>query len=107
MGSGRSPAQTGRLRSVCQERDPLLQARTRARCLVRRIWTGGWGSRDAEDCRKTLEVIRRSAGRERIALHLIDSNYLVGLAGIPRGAHLQVVESRAVHEFLTRGREKR
>ena len=55
-----------------RERDPLRQARTRASCLVRRIWAGGWSRRDAEDCRKTLEVIRRSGDRETIALHPID-----------------------------------
>ena len=79
-----------------QQGDPLRQARTRASCLVRRIWTGGWSRRDAEDCRKTLEMIRRSGDRETIALHLIDSNFIRWASSEYRAAHLDVVESLAV-----------
>jgi predicted ATPase len=42
------------LRLGAEETNPLLQARARARCLVQRIWAGGWNSRDAEDFRNAL-----------------------------------------------------
>jgi hypothetical protein len=32
------------LRLSTQQRDPLRQARTRASCLVRRLWAGGWNA---------------------------------------------------------------
>src|SRR5689334_5247699 len=33
-----------------RQRDPLMRARTRASCLVRRIWAGGWNAHDANEC---------------------------------------------------------
>jgi DNA-binding winged helix-turn-helix (wHTH) protein len=84
------------LRLSIQQRDPLRQARTRASCLVRHIWTGGWNARDAEDCRQAVEEIRRSGDRVLIAAHLIDSNFIRWASSEYRAAHQDVVESLAV-----------
>jgi DNA-binding winged helix-turn-helix (wHTH) protein len=84
------------LRLSTQQRDPLQQARTRASCLVRRIWVGGWNARDAEDCRHAVEEIRRSGDRHLLAAHLIDSNFIRWGSSEYRAAHQDVVESLAV-----------
>jgi DNA-binding winged helix-turn-helix (wHTH) protein len=84
------------LRLSTQQRDPLQQARTRASCLVRRIWVGGWNTRDAEDCRHAVEDIRRSGDRHLLAAHLIDSNFIRWGSSEYRAAHQDVVESLAV-----------
>lgn len=64
------------LRLCAQQTDPLLQARARARCLVQRIWARGWNSRDAEDFRNAMEVIRGAADRSILAPHLIDYSFI-------------------------------
>jgi DNA-binding winged helix-turn-helix (wHTH) protein len=84
------------LRLSTQQRDPLRQARTRASCLVRRIWAGGWNARDAEDCRQAVKEIRRSGDRMLVAAHLIDSNFIRWGSSEYRAAHQDVVESLAV-----------
>ncbi len=84
------------LRLSTQQRDPLQQARTRASCLVRRIWAGGWNAGDAEDCRQAVEQIRRSGDRYLLAAHLIDSNFIRWASSEYRAAHQDVVESLGV-----------
>jgi hypothetical protein len=84
------------LRLSTQQPDPLRQARTRASCLVRRIWAGGWNARDAEDCRQAVGEIRRSGDRMLVAAHLIDSNFIRWGSSEYRAAHQDVVESLAV-----------
>jgi DNA-binding winged helix-turn-helix (wHTH) protein len=84
------------LRLSTQQRDPLQQARTRASCLVRRIWAGGWNAQDAEDCRQAVEEIRRSGDRLLVATHLIDFNFIRWGSSEYRAAHQDVVESLAV-----------
>src|SRR2546428_10377781 len=84
------------LRLSTQQRDPPRQARTRASCLVRRIWAGGWNARDAEDCRQAVEEIRRSGDRMLVAAHLIDSNFIRWGSSEYPAAHQDVVASLAV-----------
>src|SRR5882724_1739571 len=84
------------LRLSTRQHDPLQQARTRVSCLVRRIWTGGWNARDAEDCREAVEQIRQSGHRHLLAAHLIDSNFMRWTSSEYRAAHQDVVESLAV-----------
>jgi DNA-binding winged helix-turn-helix (wHTH) protein len=84
------------LRLSTQQRDPLRQARTRASCLVRRLWAGGWNARDAEDCRQAVEEIRRSGDRKLVATHLIDANFIRWGSSEYRAARQDVVESLAV-----------
>ncbi len=84
------------LRLSAKQRDPLKRARTRASCLVRRIWAGGWNARDAEDCRQALEEIRHAGDRFLVASHLIDFNFIRWGSAEYRAAHQDVVESLAV-----------
>src|SRR6202023_1979726 len=49
--------------------DPLMRTRTRASCLVRRVWAGGWNAGDAEECQNALAEIRKSGDRLLIASH--------------------------------------
>jgi DNA-binding winged helix-turn-helix (wHTH) protein len=84
------------LRLSTRQPDPLQQARTRVSCLVRRIWTGGWNARDAQDCREAIEQIRQSGHRHLLAAHLIDFNFIRWVSSEYRTAHQDVVESLAV-----------
>ena len=94
---GRSLAVVDRaLRLSAQQRDPLQQARTRASCLVRRIWAGGWNARDAQECREAVEQIRQSGDRQLLAAHLIDSNFVRWASSEYRAAHQDVVENLAI-----------
>ena len=64
------------LRLSDAQRDPLTRARTRARCMVRRIMARGWDAEDAEESRRALAEIRRLGTKEDVAWHLIDSGFL-------------------------------
>src|SRR5438128_813752 len=84
------------LRLSAQQSDPLKHARPRPAPLVRRIWAGGWNERDAEDCRRALEEIRRVGDRLLVAAHLIDFNFIRWSSSEYRAAHQDTVESLAV-----------
>ena len=77
------------------QRDPLARARTRVSCLVRRIWASGWSEEDADQCRKALAEIRRSADRAVVALHLMDCSLLQWFSSNYREAHRVAIESLA------------
>jgi len=84
------------LRLSAHQSDPLQRARTRASCLVRRIWAGGWNPRNAEDCRQALEEIRRSGDRLMVASHLIEFNFIRWISSEYRAARHDAVESLAI-----------
>ncbi len=79
-----------------RQADPLQRARTRASCLVRRIWTAGWNPRDADACREALEEIRERGDRLLVAVHLIDFNFIRWTSSEYRTAHQEAVQSLAV-----------
>jgi DNA-binding winged helix-turn-helix (wHTH) protein/tetratricopeptide (TPR) repeat protein len=83
------------LRLSSRQQDPLARARTYASCLVRRIWAGGWNEEDADQCRKALVDIRRSAGPAVVALHLLDYSLLQWFSSNYREAHRVAIESLA------------
>jgi tetratricopeptide (TPR) repeat protein len=76
-----------------RQRDPLMRARTRASCLVRRIWAGGWNAHDANECQKALAEIRQTGDRFVVASHLIDCNFLQWVSSEYREARRNAVES--------------
>jgi DNA-binding winged helix-turn-helix (wHTH) protein len=88
------------LRLSVQQRDPLTRARTRASCLVRRVWVGGWNSMDVEECLSALDEIRRARDPLLLASHLIDCNFIQWSSSRYREAHRDAVESLAI---LTEG----
>ena len=77
------------------ERDPLTRARTRAACLVRRIWIGGWNDDDANECRKALAEIRDSGDPLVVALHVVECAFIDFCSSAYRTARQDVLESRA------------
>ena len=77
------------------ERDPLTRARTRAECLVRRIWINGWNAEDARECRKALAEVRRSGDRLVVALHVVECAFVDFCSSAYRTARKEVLESRA------------
>jgi tetratricopeptide (TPR) repeat protein len=79
-----------------RQRDPLMRARTRASCLVRRIWVRGWDSSDAEECRKAISEIRQAGDRLVLASHLIDYNFIQWVSSEYRQAQRNAVESLAI-----------
>jgi DNA-binding winged helix-turn-helix (wHTH) protein len=84
------------LRLSSAQRDSLTRARTRASCLVRRIWAGGWNADDVEECRKALVEIRRDGDRMVTAWHSMECNFLDWASSEYRDARLTATESLAV-----------
>jgi len=91
------------LRLSGRQPDPLMRARTRASCLVRRLWAGGWNAADAEACKSALEEIRRGGDRLVVAFHVIDCNFIRWSSSEYRAAQQEAAESLAV---LLEGREE-
>ena len=76
--------------------DPISRARTRASCLVRRIWAGGWNARDAEACRNALTEIRLAGERRVLAAHLVDCNFIQWASSEYRDARRNAVENLGI-----------
>ena len=93
------------LRLSEQQSDPLVRARTRASCFVRRVWAGGWNVQDVEECRSALAEIRKLGDRFVNAWHVIDCNFVQWSSSEYRRAHRNVVESLAT--LLEGGEEDR
>jgi hypothetical protein len=83
------------LRMSSAQPDPLTRARTRASCLVRRVWASGWNEKDAEACLQALEEIRRNGDRSVVALHTMECNFLHWVSSRYRAARQDAVESLA------------
>jgi DNA-binding winged helix-turn-helix (wHTH) protein/tetratricopeptide (TPR) repeat protein len=79
-----------------RQKDPLMRARTRAGCLVRRIWAGGWDLHDADECRRAVAEIRQAGDRLLLASHLIDYNFIQYVSSEYREAQRNAVESLAI-----------
>jgi hypothetical protein len=90
------------LRMSSAQPDPLTRARTRASCLVRRVWASGWNEQDAEACFQALEEIRRTGDRSVVALHTMECNFLHWVSSRYRTARQDAVESLAT---LTESRQ--
>lgn len=78
------------------QKDPLMRARTRASCLVRRVWARGWNAQDAEECQNALAEIRKSDDRLLTAWHLIDCNFMQWSSSQYREAKRSAVENLAI-----------
>jgi len=84
------------LRLSERQRDPLMRARSRARCMVRRILVRGWDAEDAEACRAALADVRRLGSRAELAWETIDSSWVELTSSAYRKAYQDTVESLAV-----------
>jgi DNA-binding winged helix-turn-helix (wHTH) protein len=76
--------------------DPLVRARTRARCMVRRIMARGWQAKDAHECREALAEIRRLGTGQDIGWETIDSGFVELTSSEYRKAYRDDVESLRV-----------
>jgi hypothetical protein len=95
--SERSLELTEQALRLCETQgDTLMRARTRMRCMVRRIMAGCWDATDAEACRAALADIRRLGTREDVARDTIDSSYVELFSTHYRKAYRDTVESLAV-----------
>ena len=79
-----------------KQADPLMRARTRASCLVRRVWAGGWNAQDADSCREALDLIRRAGDPLVSAWHTLDCNFILWCSSQYRAAQRDAVDSLAV-----------
>ena len=79
-----------------RQTDPLTRARTRASCLVRRVWVGGWNAQDAEDCKNALEEIRSGGDALLSAWHTLDCNFMDWCSSKYREAQKSAVESLSI-----------
>jgi tetratricopeptide (TPR) repeat protein len=79
-----------------RQTDPLTRARTRASCLVRRVWVGGWNAQDAEDCKNALEEIRSGGNALFSAWHTLDCNFMDWCSSKYREAQKSAVETLAI-----------
>jgi DNA-binding winged helix-turn-helix (wHTH) protein/tetratricopeptide (TPR) repeat protein len=79
-----------------RQTDPLTRARTRASCLIRRVWVGGWNAQDAEDCKNALEEIRSGGDALLSAWHTLDCNFMDWCSSKYREAQKSAVESLAI-----------
>jgi DNA-binding winged helix-turn-helix (wHTH) protein/tetratricopeptide (TPR) repeat protein len=82
--------------------DPLGRARTRARCMVRRIMVRGWDADDAEESQRALAEVRRLGSKEDVAWHLIDGGFVELNSSHYRQARRDAVDSvtllRGLHD---------
>jgi DNA-binding winged helix-turn-helix (wHTH) protein/tetratricopeptide (TPR) repeat protein len=83
------------LQLSARQTDPVMRARTRASCLVRRVWAAGWNARDAEDCRNALAEIRECCDSLTLHWHLLDCNFMQWCSSEYRAAHRDALESLA------------
>jgi DNA-binding winged helix-turn-helix (wHTH) protein len=79
-----------------RQTDPLVRARTRASCLARRIWVGGWDAYDADECRRAIAEIRQGGDPHVLAWHLLDYNFVDWVSSEYREAKRDAEESLAV-----------
>jgi DNA-binding winged helix-turn-helix (wHTH) protein/tetratricopeptide (TPR) repeat protein len=84
------------------QRDPLERARTRARCMVRRLMVRGWDAEDAHENQRAMAEIRRLGTKEDFAWHLIDGGFIEVNSSAYRQARRDVTDSltllREVHD---------
>src|SRR6202140_4396247 len=79
-----------------RQRDPLLQARTQARCFAWGSVAGRWSQEDAESCERAIAEIERKGDRLAIAEHRLESTYLLSLSSRYADAHRVGADSLAI-----------
>lgn len=94
--SERSMEVVDRALRLSDTQDPLTRARTRERCMVRRLMARGWDANDAEESRRALAEIRRLGTNEDVAWHLIDSGFMELAASHYRQARRDADDSLAL-----------
>ena len=83
------------LQLSARQEDPLLRARSRARCFAWRLWQG-WNPQDAEDFRSAFVEICNSDDRRVFAPYLADCGFIGCISSRYREAHRILIESRVI-----------
>jgi DNA-binding winged helix-turn-helix (wHTH) protein len=78
------------------QEDPLMRARTRARCFQARALAGRWGPKDAERCREAMEEVERKGDRLVVAEHRLWYTYMQLHSSRYGDAHRRGMESLAI-----------
>jgi hypothetical protein len=80
------------LRLSAAETDPVLRAKTRSTCLVRRMAATGWNRQEVEECRDYLQSMRESDDPATRASYLIDYGFIQSFSSEYRKAHRNAAE---------------
>jgi tetratricopeptide (TPR) repeat protein len=83
------------LRLSARQEDPLLRARTRARCFALRLWQG-WNPQDAEEFHKAFAEILKADDRRTLAPCLPDRGFISWLSSDYAEARRNLIESRVI-----------
>jgi tetratricopeptide (TPR) repeat protein len=83
------------LRLSARQEDPLMRARTRARCFAWRAVAERWRPEDAESCRTAMEELEGMVDPLAIAEHRMQYTYMQSLSSQYREAHQSGVDSLA------------
>jgi tetratricopeptide (TPR) repeat protein len=75
-----------------RQTDQLTQARTRASCMVRRVWVRGWDPQDAQEFRNALAEIRQLGDPFVTASHLVDYSVIQWFSSEYREAYQNAVD---------------
>jgi tetratricopeptide (TPR) repeat protein len=83
------------LRLSAQQEDPLLRARTRARCFALRLWQG-WNPQDAEEFHNAFAEILKADDHRTLAPCLPDRGFISWLSSDYAEARRTFIENRAI-----------
>jgi FixJ family two-component response regulator/DNA-binding winged helix-turn-helix (wHTH) protein/tetratricopeptide (TPR) repeat protein len=78
-----------------RQEDPLMRARTRARCFALRLWQR-WNPQDVEEFHNAFAEIRNAGDRRILAEYLVDFGSIGWLTSQYREARQSLIESRVI-----------
>jgi len=81
------------LRLSARQEDPVLRARTRARCFAKRLWQR-WDPQDAEEFQSAFAELLNAGERRMLAPYLADCGFTSWSSSKYREAHRSLIESR-------------
>jgi tetratricopeptide (TPR) repeat protein len=83
------------LQLSAHQEDPILRARTRARCFAQRLWQR-WSPQDVEEFHNAFAEVRKADNREALVPYLADYGFISWISSEYREAHRSLIESRAI-----------
>jgi tetratricopeptide (TPR) repeat protein len=83
------------LRLSVRQEDPLLRAKTRARCFAKRLWQR-WNPQDMEEFQSAFAELRNAGNRRMLAPYLADRGFTSWSSSKYREAHRSLIESRGI-----------
>ena len=83
------------LRLSARQEDPLLRAKTRARCFAKRLWQR-WNPQDMEEFQSAFAELLNAGNRRMLAPYLADCGFTSWSSSKYREAHRSLLESRVI-----------